>query len=54
MCERCADDVRADDIGNKGFGNYSISLSHLIPLYGVRSKLASWIDVFKHCGHHLD
>ena len=49
------DDIRmwgqhTGDDGNKGFGNHSISLSHLIPLYGVRSKLALWLYVFKHCG----
>ena len=28
----------ADNIVINGFGNHSISLSHLIPLHGVRSK----------------
>ena len=28
----------ADDIVINGFGNHTISLSHLIPLHGVRSK----------------
>ena len=34
-----ADNICADDIGNKDFRNYSISLSYLIPLYPGKGGL---------------